>query len=483
MSSLWRGLFLVPWIIAAVVMVWLVDLRIPLRGVREFRFPFDGRSPWFDPFLPGERASPLEVQEDDWTGQRIFQEPVYAGMRLPGVYTSILVGLQFRPNTQPLIDVGLRQEPGTSDSFAMQPLWSEALTYGWKQAHWQDRVGYVRVTEEPKALGDEDLNHLLVWHASTIAPLWMDSEARERTFSVALRGSHDLIAIPVRGVIHFDVKLQDMNRRREHGTVVFSLSKDGELIWSDALGLAGSHDDRSSAVYEKEIEVRDLAAGAYKLSITADDDVFVRKIRSPLRHWVIGPRLYLADQVGYATTTLSSLVWTNAHHMVAETFHQEGLQTLSFGSAKTTVQATHQEYHLDRSASQEATPQIVKAPRGDVRFISDGYFALAPELLFLPTPRRLTDASNLDAEGIKAVLTPYVAPRPLGDGWYESSNTYPLRARLGTLRMAIGAPGVEDRHASVDVRGMHLVYTRLTLSWRDWWRAVFREAASVWHVT
>lgn len=480
MSSAWRGLFLLPWAVAVVVLVWLINMRVPWSGVREFSFPLDGRSPWFDPFLPGERATRAGVQSGGWMGQRIVNEPAYAALRLPGVYKKVALGLEFRPQGQPLIDEGLRQEPGSSDSFAMQPLWSQALDRGWKHARWQDREGYVRADANPQALADTDMDHILTWHASTTAPLWMDVEPKERVFPVALRGSHDIQAVPVQGSIQFTFKLQDMNRRRERGTVVFSLSKDGNLLWSDALGLAGSQDHRPSAVYEKEVALRGLKAGVYKLSIVADDDVFLREIASPVRHWVFGPRLYFADQIGYATTTFSGFVWTNAHHIAAETFHEEGIQTLSFGSVDTMIGAAHKEYQLDRGAGQEATAQVLRAPRGDVRFLGDGYFALASDLLFLPAPRRLTDASNLDAEGIKAVLTPYVAPRPLGDGWYESSNAYAIAPRPGTLRMTIGAPGIQERKGSIDVRAVSLRYTRDALGWKDWGMAVLRELAAAW---
>jgi hypothetical protein len=206
----------------------------------------------------------------------------------------------------------------------------------------------------------------------------------------------------------------------------------------------------------------------------------LREIASPVRHWVFGPRLYFADQIGYATTTFSGFVWTNAHHIAAETFHEEGIQTLSFGSVDTMIGAAHKEYQLDRGVGQEATAQVLRAPRGDVRFLGDGYFALASDLLFLPAPRRLTDASNLDAEGIKAVLTPYVAPRPLGDGWYESSNAYAIAPRPGTLRMTIGAPGIQERKGSIGVRAVSLRYTRDALGWKDWGMAVLRELAAAW---
>ncbi len=475
-----RILCAAPWLGVVLVFVWLVDKRIPLSGVRELSFPFDGRSVWFNPFLPGDRVTLVGPQSGGWIGQRIIKEPTYASLRLPGVYDHVRIGFSFRPHRQTLIDVGLRQEPDGGESFAIQPLWSEALASGWKYVRANELEGYVRNEDDSAALVQKDMDRVLVWHASTTAPLRMDYVGRPRTFKVSLRGSHDLQAIPLRGTIHFEVKLQNMNRRRERGTVIFSLSKNGALLWSDALSLAGTQDERPSEIYEKMIEIRDLEPGVYKLRLIADDDTFVREIRSPLAHWVLGPRLYFGDQVGYATTTLAGMAWTNAHHIVAETLHESGAQDIALGSRTVSLVRVHTPYALARGAQDQSGILKLDAPKGDVRLLGDGYFALAEDLLFLPAPRRLTDVSDLDAEGIRAVLTPYQQPSSEGDGWYTSSQEFAIQHRPGTLRLTIGAPGIESREGSIDIRRVYLLYQRAAFSFKGWCRALLREAVSAW---
>lgn len=478
MHKAWRLLYVFPWIGAFLLCVWLVHLRVPFSGVRTFDLGLDGRSPWFDPFLPGQRASVIGAQDGGWIGQRILAEPVYASIRLPGIYTSANIGLEFRAPKQPLIEVGLRHEPG--EAFTMQPLWSEALSKGWRRVSWGGRMGYVREGDEDSVLAETDMDKLLVWYASSTSPLRMDAMGEDRVFPVALRGAHEIYAIPAEGRLIFRFKLQDMNRQRDKGTVVFSLSKDGDLLWSDALSLAGSRDARPSSVYEKTLTLDRMEPGVYKLSLSADDDVFIREIRSPLAHWVIGPRLYFGDQVGYATTTLPGVAWTNARHLSLETRHREGVQEVSLGSSRLNIEAPHTTYHLDREPTEQTDPQYLIAPQGDVRVIGDGYFALAKDLLFLPAPRRLTDASRPLEEGVRAILTPYVAPKSMGDGWYRSSNAYAIDPRPGRLRLTLGAPGIHKRQASIDIRAVHLTYTRPALSWRDWVKTVGREALAVW---
>ncbi len=478
MHPSWRALYVLPWIVACFLLAWLCLTRVPLDGKRFLSIPFDGRSPWVNAFLPGQRTTALGPQEDGWVGQRITDEPVYTTLRLPGVYEQATVELEFRPHTQPLIEVGFTRD--SSSDFAIQPFWSEILSKGWRRTNWKGREGYVREGEPDAALEEQDLNRLLVWHASTTVPALMDSVASDRTFATALRGSYDLHVVPVNGRISFRLQLQDMNRQREKGVVVFTLSKNGDLLSSEALSLAGSRDERPSEIYAKSLQFADLEPGVYKLSVIADDDIFTRQLQSPLSHWVIGPRLYFGDQVGYATTSLPGIAWSNAQHLQVETLHPEGKQRLTFGSAVVEVAALHHSYELSRLPAERDMPQVVHAPRGDIRIIGDGYFALAPELLFLPAPRRLTEASHPVEEGVRAILTSYIPPRPLEDGWYTSFHVYPLTARPGTLRLTLGAPGIREREASIDVRAFRLLYQRSALSSRDWLLAIWRELASAW---
>lgn len=464
--------------VAVGVLFWLLFVRIPPSGVRSFVVGLDGRSPWVNTFLPGQRVSDVGLQPGGWVGQSIYDEPVYETLRLPGVYQQVTLGFEFRPHDQPLMDLGLTHEPAADIS--IQPLWSQVLAQGWRRVVLGGRQGYVREGAPDEALGEQDMNKLLVWHASSTVPAYRDAVFQERRFMTALRGSYDLHAIPVQDKITFQLQIQDINRRRQNGAVVFTLSKNGELLWSEALSLAGSRDDRPSAVYTKSLSFDHLDAGVYKLSVVADDDIFTRKISSPLQHWVIGPRLYFGDQVGYATTTLPGIAWTNAQHIQLETFHPEGRQVVTLGGAAVEVKELHQEYLLDRLPQERGGIRLVQAPQGDVRLLADGYFSLAPDLLFLPAPRRLTDASRPLEEGIQAILTPYIPPVRLDDGWYLSSSTYRIQPRPGTLRLTLSAPNLQARQTSLDVRAVRVTYVRPALSWRDWAEAVWRELASAW---
>jgi hypothetical protein len=245
--------------------------------------------------------------------------------------------------------------------------------------------------------------------------------------------------------------------------------------------MSGEQDTRPNQVIEKQIALKDLAPGVYRLSLLADDDIFVRRITTTAQHWVIGPWIYFADNVAYSTSSPATKVWTNSRHLVAETRHVEGLQTVSLGNASVTLTKTHQIYKLDRQTSELSGDLQLTAPRGDVRIVGDGYFAFSRDAMFLPYPRRLTDASDPAGEGILAVITPYRPPSSTADGWLELKSSFRLSPDMEKPKLTLSAPGLFARQGTIDIRRVSLRYSRSALGWKDWLTYVRRELAAAWH--
>ncbi len=464
----------VVWLGVVVTLAALLFLRIPLDGRRHFSFAFDGRSPWLGTFLPGQRATSIGLQPEGWIGQRILQDPVYASARVPGVFDRLDTALEIRPNQQPFIEMGLRRE-SLEETFEMQPVWSQVLSHGWKPAQGCGHQGFVREGEPDSVLCEKNFEQMLTWFASSSAPEWMDTSSVTKTFDLSLRGSHEIYAIPVNGEILFDLTFQDMNRRPGTDAATFRVSKDGVLLWSDVVNTGDGQNGKPSVMFQKRVHLTGLGPGVYQFSISAPDDIFFRQISTPVRHWVIGPRLSFGDQIGFQSGVMSGRVWTNSRHLSLETLHREGLQTVSLGSARTTLVHTHELSYLDRLPREMAGATIVSAPQGDVRVVGDGFFAFDPDALFLPKPRRFTDSTDPIAEGIRVVLTPYQGAEPLDEGWVKIHAHFPMSASQGTVTLAISAPGLAGRHASVDVRHVELWYERFDITLRGWLNALRRE--------
>lgn len=477
-----RLVFLIPWLCALGCLVWLFFLRFPPSGQIHFSFPFNGQHVWLDPFLPAQRVLPAGTQADGWVGQRVFDEPVYAGARVPGIFDKVTVTFEARSVRQPLIDLGILRD-AEAFSFETHPLWSEELSRGWHQVIHAGVAGYVKDGVSDAELTKTNFDHQLVWDApSSTSPLWMDQEGPERVYTPSLRGAHDFYVVPTNGNIYFTFDVQDVNRSRGGKVVAFRLNKDDQTIWTDAIGTGGSRDQLPNEVYKKTISFNHLEPGVYRLSVIADDDVFIRRFTTRARHWVIGPRFYFGDTVGYAETLPPpTTVWTNSRHLVAQTFHKEGLQTVSLGSAQLHITRTHQPYPLDRAPTELDGLRQITAPQGDIRFVGDAFFSFDPDTIFFPKPRRLTDASKLNQEGVLAVITPYIAPQELPDGWYKFTTAFSLPQTEDPIKFVLSAPGIFFRGGAVDIRHVELRYERPPLSWGEWWKRVRQELRLAWH--
>lgn len=474
-----RCLYVIPWLLACAGLVWFLSVRFPPSGIATFGFAVDGSSPWMDRFLPGERAYEPQAWPDGWTGQRIIADPVYASLRVPGLFDSVDVALDVRPTRQPLIEMGIVR---SLDPYAveMHPVWSEALARGWREVTVSGVHGYVRADRPDRDLVEASFDKLMTWYSTTTLPALQDVPVPLQATRISLRGSHDISFIPTSDPMTFTFTLQEVNRSRGGDIVAFRLTRGDELIATEAIGSSGIFERKMGTPFQKNLSFGRLVPGIYKLSLIMDDDVFIRSIGTNARHWVFGPRLYAGDEVGYSTSTPALTVWTNSQHLALETHHVEGRGPVSLGGSMVRIAKTHTPYALNRAATERATDVLLRAPQGDVRIVGDGYIALTKDALFYPQPRRLTDASDPLAEGVFAIRTPYRAPGAATDGsWFRIQSRFTLDPLEPRPKLVIATPGMFPRDGALDVRAGELRYVRPIASWQDWLLWVRREVGIV----
>lgn len=468
--------FAVPWIGAMIVFAWILVNRFPPNGEFVATTDFGNQSAFINPFLPSERVSRPGAQPDDWVGQRISGDPTYMTARVPGPYDTVTVEMEFRPIHQPLLEFGLvKNAAGTELDLA--PFFFDQLS----SEHWRAvQGGFVRTGTDASRLLSPDTRGLATWDASATMPLVSDPASPSTETAVSLRGSHDFYLIPSDGSVDVTFELQDANRSRGGSLAVFRLFRGEEELKREAIETSGSRETTMGKVFEHRVSLSRAEPGVYRIAFQADDDVFIRSVQTTSKHWVVGPRLSFGDVVGYATTTMAGMAWTNSRHVVAETLHVEGEQTATLGDRNVNVTRTHEPFRLDR-VDIEAAPVELRAPKGDIRFIGDGWFALRKDAYFDPKPKRLTDATQLDAEHINGVLTPYKAPVTNDGIWFYASQTFPLDPSLDTLRFVMSAPGVASRVGAVDIRRVTLTYHRKPLTFSGWVELVRQEIVNAWH--
>jgi hypothetical protein len=472
---------MLPWIGVVVCAAWLAVLRFPPSGTFQTTTVLDGKSAWIFPFLPGERVSAPGKQSDGWVGQRIISDPTYFTARAPGPYDSVDVSIEFRPLRQPLVEFGMvRNAEGTE--LELHPMFSSELDApGWTEANAGPVHGYVRSGISSSRLADPDTRGLAIWASSSTMPLMQDHPGPDIATTVSLRGSHDIYLVPTDRV-HVTFTLQPVNRNPGNDIVSFRVFRGDTEIRRESFDVSGTHETRMGPVIEHTIDIPDVSAGVYRISFAADDDVFIRKIVTPSARWVVGPRLVFGDVVGYSTTTIqvAAQAWTNSRHFVVETFHKEGLQTVSVATKHVTLKAVHTQMRIDRDDDQ-AGPVELDAPVGDVRIVGDGFFAFTPSAFFEPSPRRFSSSTSFDKEHINAIVTSYQRPQDEGGGWYRTQASFSLDPTLGQLRFVLSAPGALSRGAAVDIRRITLAYHRKAVTITDWMRILRQELANAWH--
>ncbi|HEU0051461.1 MAG TPA: hypothetical protein VFQ60_05410 [Patescibacteria group bacterium] len=468
-AFLWTARLL-PWFVCLAMFLWLVSFRFPISGVSRFFFPFDGKSRWLDAFLPADRVTPIGAQPDGWIGQRITGDPVYATAHAPALFDRVLVGFDIRPINVSLIELGLLRD-AAAQSFELHPLFSAALAQGWHRVALSGRTGYVKDGLSDSTLLSEDFSSLLTWGGDVSSLTLMDHGLfEEKEYPTAWQGTYDVYVIPIDGRLSFTISVQDANLTRQGSVALIRVLHNQQVVATDVIQSSGNPDQ----ILKKTILLQSLPAGVYRLSISADDRVSTVTMKTNARHWVIGPAL----NIGKGSNIK---LWTNSVHLTMRAARNEGRQTIRFGSTQTNITDLDQAVESDRSPNETDRVGEITIPNGNLDLIGDGFFTLDPQALFYPKPRRLTDATNLSQEGIRAVLTPYEQPESLGGGWYHVHTSFALPFSQDQLRFMLSLPGIEIRTGSADIRSVELVYTRPKLSWTEFWCAVRKELGLAYH--
>ena len=450
------GLIVLPWAAAVVCLGWLASMRLSPGGAFGTHFVFDGTHPWMDPFVPAERVTPAGPQTGGWTGQRLLQDPVYASARAPGLFDRVNVTLEAKTTNQPFLEFGLLRDPA-SFAFELHPLWSEALSKGWRAVSVSSThgstssplVGYVKEGMPDQTLVTARDDQRLTWGATTTPALTMDPGSTERAYPISFVGSHDFYFIPTSDGMRIVIRLENLATGRTGPLAQLHIfHHDREVGWMVA------ETKPNQSVYDETINFEKGAAspGVYRVTVLCDTQVAITQVTTPASHWVVGPGVTF----GSAKNTLFA---TNSFHLVAQTAQNEGLQTLGLGSATATLKEISSSVRLDRAPNQLTGAQTLTVPNGNVRVIGDGYFSPDAHTLFYPSPRRLTDVTDLDREGIVAVVTSYIQPESTADGWKKLSATFDGLSG-DQFKFLLSAPGLKMRGGSVDIRAADLRYQR-----------------------
>jgi hypothetical protein len=460
--------------------VWLVMVDIAPRGERTAQLVAGQMSPFIDRLLPDDRLLGLQ-RVNGQAFETMVEQPVYFRVTPPlTAFTNLDVEVWFKNHGQPVLELG-----GLGDVRA------QAYTFLPLQNQIIDALTWPHVTDGTVTLWQRVRTHDSVEaflddvpDDAVIATYQYDLEGPFRlasylpsdqtyTLRESLRGHHKYVTYIKDETFMLTVDVEDMNRTTgaDEGFVrVYNERGEGVL--------EARFDDDGNTTENQEVDRKRLTLtqaglpeGVYTVELSGTSDIFWRTLSTTQRYMVFVNQVYLADEVGYATTESAATFVTNAKHLTLETLHAEAVQNVDVGGQMVELMETHEKVHVDVTAS-GVVP--VSVPVGDVKIVGKGKFAFSQEAFFDPDPLAVDAFTDLDAQGVDYLLTTYTAPRQEGD-WLVQRNTFSLASLAqidGALTFALSATGMEQWQSTIDVHKIVVRFTKDPMTVREVVRAI-----------
>jgi len=368
------------------------------------------------------KLTPLERVNNKNT---ILSDPVYFSLYTPRGYDRALITLEYEDNpVAPLLETGV-MVGDKKWSYRMAPLQNKLLDNmpsEWLKIQngdlvlWQKKNNYQSVGEFLEklpapasiALYNYDLKNdfKLDNYQASLAP---------KVFDKVLRGRHEIYTYVEDEKLFFNFTFQDLNENRESDKITINLYKNGELLntWQVADDGVMTDNHELSAEYNYEIAFSNLATGAYKLEINANDDILIKKIVSNQY------KISFVGNLNFAATDQGSFsVYTDASSLSARTNNLKSLQDIKIGENVLNLTETYKQY-FQRLDGQ--SPHEIKIARTGVSLAANGVFAFSQEDLLNPDFKKVDQ--YLDISTVDYILARYNSPQ-------KSDNTKIAQAKL-----------------------------------------------------
>lgn len=443
------------WIIPAAIVVWLINANLVLSGTLEAVYDFTQASPYISELRPGGRLTPIQD-----AAQTIVDDPVFFSLRPPSNFDRAEVEITYQNHGQGVIELGAQAGP-EDWQLDMRPIEVAALeSLDWSKLQEGERALYAKnlraktIDDFLRAIGPDA--KLATYRAGVFRPVQKTGK-NGRTI-LGIRGRHNLAVALPEGPAALQLSYFDVNRnpgadpimivvRGAEGEVARATASDDGITSDKGLRVG----DEVRTVTIPEFQAR---RGAYRVEISAGDDIAFEELSGYTGPMVFMGRLYLAD--ASSAHRGGREVWVQGSELRARTAHETARQTLKVGEARLDIPLTHQTVRTNLEDGPYAISLIIH----DVLLESDGLFALAREDIFEPEYPHLspeTDPSSLDA-----ILATYRSPEQSGE-WkiaQASFNVKDLYRRPDGYRFVISVPGIKQAGREVVIKQIKVILMR-----------------------
>lgn len=282
---------------------------------------------------------------------------------------------------------------------------------------------------------------------------------------VPLRGSHSFFTFLQDEPFFLKVGKQDLNWYDGADNVRIVVTKDGKILQEKTIADDGA---RNASQQFKDIQYETLEYvggnapnGLYRVQIIASADSIIKSIESSFSLLSFqGPIFAISGSEAYSPELAKgspSTIYTDAVKLNLRTSHSTAFQKVKVNDEEIDISEVDKDITYD---FQSSARNIVRIPNGDVVVDGAGYFSFATDQFFTPFIYKKYEVKGKgDLEKIDYLLTDYMKPFNMTEGWREAELTFDIKDAVydkDKLSWIIRAPGLKANGNSVLIKDIEV---------------------------
>ena len=193
------------------------------------------------------------------------------------------------------------------------------------------------------------------------------------------------------------------------------------------------------------LKVKGLQEGTYRLEITNNGDVLIKKI-SINQNKIVTNHLFLADNELYKTKAKPVKLFTKGNKpIIFKTLHKEGIQEIKVNDDILKIEEQDREFNYKFKTSDNVFKEVV-TEKNDIIIKSTNFFSFSEESYFEPLKYNivpLTHDNEWLENNVDFILTTYKLPKKEDNNWVLGATEFysgDLYKNNNKINMAINIP-------------------------------------------
>ncbi|MCD4704447.1 hypothetical protein K8R66_00005, partial [bacterium] len=240
---------------------------------------------------------------------QIISEPVYFTVRSPINFEKAEVEIEFDPGDQETIYLGYAEDE-EEWSYKTHTLHNKSLnnidwdqktdglnTLWQKDTQFESVADFIKVGNSLDGVGAYDFELKENFILNNYSP-----QTKDNIIENCLRGEHQFYTYLKDEALDFNFKIQDINRTEGEDYLIIKIyNPQGKKIYSRLISDDGYNSNLDPASDPRYISIYldNLDEGVYKIELSANDDIFIREIKTKQQKIAFIDRLYLCDNPEY----------------------------------------------------------------------------------------------------------------------------------------------------------------------------------------